>query len=374
MTHLYIEQNGITEEVTSSVISKLYEIVTSGTLDGASDLKGRLHSSSGYQDEIQYLNNNFDELYISADIYYIRFEDTVVENICLQNFSSDGEGCSTSDLANVTSLGDIFKDGSNIVNFDEFKYFTGINWISNQFNDNTTLQKITIPSSVTNIGIGTSITHLTYGGGFNGCTNLKQVTFLGDARIGSATFKNCTNLQTVVLNGKLFISEDGQDIFYQCVSLTDLDFTKIDKLCSGLLANCTGFQKNITIPNNVEYIGNSCFAGSEIQSIQFEQGGSTPLVLEGADSGYRPGVFKALPQQTIYFPERLSELSTNALGNTSKINFVFASTTPPTVTGDLGYVDESWLYVPDSAVATYQAATGFSTYSSRIKSVNELSS
>jgi len=30
-------------------------------------------------------------------------------------------------------------------------------------------------------------------------------------------------------------------------------------------------------------------------------------------------------------------------------------------------VDESWLYVPNSALATYQAATGFSSYTSRIK-------
>jgi hypothetical protein len=59
MTHLYIEQNGITEEVTSSVISKLYELVSSGTLDGTSDLKGRLHITLGYRVPIEYLNNTF---------------------------------------------------------------------------------------------------------------------------------------------------------------------------------------------------------------------------------------------------------------------------------------------------------------------------
>lgn len=49
MTHLYIEQDtGSTEEVTSAIISKLYALASSGDLDNTSDLKGRLHSASGF--------------------------------------------------------------------------------------------------------------------------------------------------------------------------------------------------------------------------------------------------------------------------------------------------------------------------------------
>ena len=68
MTHLYIEQNtGSTEEVNASIISKLYELASSGDLDNTSDLKGRLHSSTAKEEHVTYLNNNFDELYISVD-------------------------------------------------------------------------------------------------------------------------------------------------------------------------------------------------------------------------------------------------------------------------------------------------------------------
>ena len=68
MTHLYIEQNtGLTEEVNSSIISKLYELAISGDLDETSDLKGRLHSTSGYGDQVSYLNTNFSDLYINVD-------------------------------------------------------------------------------------------------------------------------------------------------------------------------------------------------------------------------------------------------------------------------------------------------------------------
>ena len=44
MSHLYIEQNEIAEEVNSQIIEKLYNLASSGDLDGAGDLKGRLHS------------------------------------------------------------------------------------------------------------------------------------------------------------------------------------------------------------------------------------------------------------------------------------------------------------------------------------------
>ena len=68
MTHLYIEQNtGLTEEVNSSIISKLYELAISGDLDETSDLKGRLHSTSGYENEVSYLTTNFSDLYINVD-------------------------------------------------------------------------------------------------------------------------------------------------------------------------------------------------------------------------------------------------------------------------------------------------------------------
>ena len=73
MTHLRIEQNtGITEEVSSAVITKLYNIVHDNILDSESNLKGRLHTSSTYQSYIDYLQGQFDgtngkgPLYISA--------------------------------------------------------------------------------------------------------------------------------------------------------------------------------------------------------------------------------------------------------------------------------------------------------------------
>lgn len=70
MTHLRIEQNttGI-EEVSTAVINKLYELVSSGNLDSSSNLQGRLHVTSADQTKVQYLQSQFSQLYIQVDSY-----------------------------------------------------------------------------------------------------------------------------------------------------------------------------------------------------------------------------------------------------------------------------------------------------------------
>ena len=93
MTHLYIEQNtGQTEEVNSSIISKLYELAISGDLDETSDLKGRLHSSVARRLEVQYLTSIFSELYISADVYYKHFVDPAIAEFFAKCPAGDGTG------------------------------------------------------------------------------------------------------------------------------------------------------------------------------------------------------------------------------------------------------------------------------------------
>lgn len=88
MTHLYIEQNtGLTEEVNSSIISKLYELAISEDLDETSDLKGRLHSTLGYDTEVTYLNEHFSDLHISVDKALLPFKDTTLREALVNSLS-----------------------------------------------------------------------------------------------------------------------------------------------------------------------------------------------------------------------------------------------------------------------------------------------
>jgi hypothetical protein len=127
MTHLYIEQNGITEEVSSSVISKLYELVSSGTLDGTSNLKGRLHASVAKDVEVTYLNQHFSDLHITADALYLSFVDPEVERVLTTKYGN-GTGVTNVDMAGVAEINSNtgFSSNTSITSFPELSNFNNI--------------------------------------------------------------------------------------------------------------------------------------------------------------------------------------------------------------------------------------------------------
>ena len=76
MTHLKIEQNNTAiEQVSGNVIEKLYQLAFSGDLDNSSNLVGRLYTTATYQQYVDFLTQQFQDLYISADKYYVKFSD-----------------------------------------------------------------------------------------------------------------------------------------------------------------------------------------------------------------------------------------------------------------------------------------------------------
>ncbi len=102
MTHLYIEQNNsVTEEVSNSIIAKLYEVAISGDLDNTSDFKGRLHANVAYKSQIDYLTEQFEDLNITTDDKYIDFVSKSVERN-LATAYGDGVGVYYNNRASVT--------------------------------------------------------------------------------------------------------------------------------------------------------------------------------------------------------------------------------------------------------------------------------
>lgn len=369
MTHLKVEQNtGAIEQVNSALISKLYQLLYGNNVDVQSDVIGRIHSAGAYAHEVQWLMQHYQNLYITADKLYVKFQDPLTQQWCVTNFSSDGVGCSPEDLAAVTSINKTSFANSGIVNFDEFKYFTGITNIDLSDNTvgNSTLKSITLPSSTRYIGGGG------YGGGFYGFSALESISIPDNCTLNQACFRNCTSLHDVIFGQNCVID---QWAFYGCSSLTSVDLSGVTDIGAEAFADCK--VENIIIPNSVTHIRNGFLVNDGTKSITFEQDGVSPLVLEGITGGYKPGVFRLIPSQKIVFPERLSELKNNALGCTAAMTYVFTSTTPPSVTGNgqiTTDITNSKIYVPDSALADYKAATGFSSYASYIYPVSELPS
>jgi hypothetical protein len=104
----------------------MYELAISGDLDNTSNLKGRLHTSLGSKRKVDYLIDNFDDLYISVDTYTIDFEDTNVESIVVSKIGVDNAVTQPAVEA-VTYIGPTwFRNDTTIVKFNEFRYFTGL--------------------------------------------------------------------------------------------------------------------------------------------------------------------------------------------------------------------------------------------------------
>ena len=366
------------QNLDSTLINKLYNMLHKKqdlnddtiNLDNSNIVGEITFITPVYRDYVDYIRNVFVNLVIHATDYYVRFYDSKAEEQCARLYG-DGVGVTENQLAAVTSMRQSdWGPTCQIVDFPEFKYFTGIKVIDEMFtgstaNQNTTLRTITLPNSITYIG------RSGYAGGFYG-TSIESIIIPDNVTIRAAAFYNCKKLKHVTLGYGCYIDMQA---FYKCTLLENFDLNGATYIGTSAFIDCLSMT-SIVIPNTVNGIGDSVFSGSGITSLTFESGNdNNPLTLQGSTNGYRPGTFRLMNSDLKYIilPKRLTELKDNALGNTTKINFVFTSTTPPSVTGngELGYVDESWLYVPDEAIEAYKAAPGFSDWISNIKPASE---
>lgn len=137
---------------------------------------------------------------------YLRFVDPAVGRICIAEFSSDGIGVTKEDAAAVTIIAGTssvspFKNNTDIVSFDELKYFAALSFnpqYGDIFSGCTALKSVTLPDNLKIIPLGT----------FYGCSSLEQVVFgsispdflnsgLG---YGNQVYTNCLNLHKVYVD------------------------------------------------------------------------------------------------------------------------------------------------------------------------------
>lgn len=284
MTHLYIEQNNsVTEEVNSSIISKLYELAISGDLDESSDLKGRLHSNMTYRSYMEYLNTTYPDLYISADDFAIPFEDPNMLQFLLNKGIGSNGMITENQAAAVTTIST--ESNATITKFNELKYFTSItatNTYTTKFIDWTALEEIDV-SNFTRVGGATNgdwqgsflrcaalkkvtaSSKLTMFGhaAFNECSNLEQITGVtGAVSVGCSAFKNCSKLpqsffQPLIVT--LTKTDSSGEHFYGCTLLQSINIaegtTEIPVKC---FYNCTNLA-SITIPSTLTTVEGSAF-------------------------------------------------------------------------------------------------------------------
>lgn len=164
----------------------------------------------------------------------IVFEDLNVKAICCRHWDSDFDGeLSYAEAAKITDIGSAFS-GSNIISFNEFKYFTSVSKIPNSaFLGCVSLWKITIPDKVECIDDSA----------FSGCTNLTYVNFPTNlVMIGSSAFYNCSGLRSINFPNTISLIESRA--FYKCTGLTHINIpNSVSSIGSSAFSNCTSVEK-----------------------------------------------------------------------------------------------------------------------------------
>ena len=135
------------------------------------------------------------------------------------------------------------------------------------------LTSVTIPNSVTSIGLSafqvcTNLTSVTIGnsvtsiGGsaFSGCTSLTSLTIPNSVTsIGGSAFSGCSNLTSVTIGN--CVTSIGDKAFESCTSLTSPTIpNSVTSIWGSAFSGCTSLT-SLTIPNSVTSIGGSAFSG-----------------------------------------------------------------------------------------------------------------
>ena len=149
----------------------------------------------------------------------------------------------------------------------------GTTHIAGAFDNCTGLTSISIPSSVTSIGISafygcTGLTSITIPSSvtsigsyaFDGCTGLTSITIPSSVTsIGSYAFDDCTGLTSITIPSS--VTSIGNGAFWGCTGLTSISIpSSVTSIDDFAFYGCTGLT-SITIPSSVTYIGSYAFYG-----------------------------------------------------------------------------------------------------------------
>ena len=91
---------------------------------------------------------------VREKLHMITFTDTKAQTICLENWDADNDGELTiEEAASVTSVGEVFRNATNLKSLAELRYFTGLTEIAdNAFRSCLSLHTVYLPASVRKIG------------------------------------------------------------------------------------------------------------------------------------------------------------------------------------------------------------------------------
>lgn len=219
-------------------------------------------------------------LIISDNTETITFQDPAVKAICVANWDKNGDGeLSYGEAAAVNSIGFAFK-GSNIISFDELRYFKGLTSIEySAFADCENLVSITIPEKVSSIKVGLKEGYIE--SAFLGCSGLKSIrvekgnSYYDSRNDCNAIIETASN-ELIIGCQNTMIPDDikiiGTAAFYKCTGLTSISIPEgVTSIFVSAFEYCSNLA-SLALPESVGYIGCNAFANcTSLTSINIPQ-------------------------------------------------------------------------------------------------------
>ena len=175
---------------------------------------------------------------LDDDVFQYTGRETVPKDATIVHFH-----CSITDVENQT-----FRECTHM-KVKEIVLNNGLQTIGQSaFAYCTSLERITIPSTVTDIG----------NCAFGECKSLREVVLNdGLEKIGNSAFRLCTSLESITIPSS--VNNVNQGAFLECHKLKEVVLNNgLERIGLKVFASCKSLQ-SITIPSSVVEIGNSAF-------------------------------------------------------------------------------------------------------------------
>ena len=216
------------------------------------------------------------------------------------------------------------------------------------FNGSTGLTSVTIPNSITSIGVGS----------FANCSGLTSLTIPSSVTtIDNLAFYGCTGLTSMEIPNS--VTTFGTGVFGVCSGLTSVTLpNSLTAIADYTFWNCTGLT-SVTIPNSVTTIGEYAFYGCT--SLEF-------VTLPNSVTTIGEKAFSNCNYvERLVIGSSVTSIGANAFNECYNLRFVGClATTPPTMAASNVFDNDTYSYaslaVPKGRKSAYQTANWWKNF------------